>query len=343
METPWYTVLGVSEDAAVEEVEAAASALLDEYSATKAGLTSLRLEQLADFGIDTSGCSDPAPIEEAYTRVDRAFRHYQSTNPAYLAAMREREAQRQAEELRQMPPYEPTHVRHKRLLQGGPWETANKLAPVCLPATEPGAVQRARAPVPSDYVPSWVHDPAPPFCDGRYRCLVCPGGLGYQGKGFDHRTQVPCTSYGDHMLVLRALAHDKVVCISEFDAHVLSDLFGAGASTKGIASDSCRFHVCSSTSEQMTDDHRPLARNIRCQPCPKRCRNRQSLLRWCTGLYHCPTCDVTATRQRRLNCTNPDAHVPKLHQNVPLDMVEVLHSGKVDGCEFCREVRELAT
>ena len=316
--TPWYTVLGVSEDAEVEQVEAAAAALLDKYSAMKTGLTSLRLQFLADFGIDTSGCSDPAPIEEAYAKVARAFRHYQTTNPAYLAVLQEREAQKQAEELRQMPQYEPTHVRHSRLVQGGRWE------------------------VQSETPPPWANEPAPQFCDGRYRCLVCPGGLGYQGQGFQSRGQVPCTNYSEHMLVLRAYAHDGFVCSSELDADALSDLFESGASIEGITSATCKFKVCSPSSAP-TDDHRPLAQNIRCEPCPKRHRNRQTILRWCTGVYHCPTCNFTATRPCRLGCADPDAHIPKLHPHIPLDKIEVLHSGNVEGCKVCQGMSEVVS
>ena len=39
-----------------------------------------------------------------------------------------------------------------------------------------------------------------PWCDGRYRCILCPGGLGKGGRGYVNSRSVPCRARTSHLI-----------------------------------------------------------------------------------------------------------------------------------------------
>eukprot|EP01045_Picozoa_sp_COSAG04_P025170 COSAG04_NODE_3255_length_3004_cov_2.042341_2_plen_235_part_00 len=209
----------------------------------------------------------------------------------------------------------------------------------------------------SSYVPAFARErwPAPAFCDRRWRCLVCPGGLGKRGRGFAHRRSVPCGDRNAHMLVWRAHTSTAsgMIHLNEVDSFVMQDVLGVAAEpplnriTAGTDRGFC--DLCKDA--LLAARARPLESHIRCQPCAPRRLNRIEPLPWCDGRYRCIECQVSSARMDRLKklCSDPGAHVPSARQETPLNYSETVHfapeGGSVpaqltgaakNGCQICK-------
>jgi len=204
-------------------------------------------------------------------------------------------------------------AQHARMLAGGPWDTR------C-----PG------------YTPLWARPPAngaPPFCDWRYRCLVCKGGKGQGGTGFIRARDVPCTDRAAHMLAWRHHAHTDrcAICPSTVTDEVLNDILGAaavGASLQGIAGEFCGSCSRQAAVQALAPAPRPLAEHVRTEPCQPRRRNRIEPLRWCDNKYRCVICDQkgrTRMQAAKRQCDDPAAHMPYVLATTPLNQEEVVH------------------
>ena len=196
-------------------------------------------------------------------------------------------------------------------------------------------------------MPLWARPPAngaPPFCDWAYRCLVCEGGKGQGGTGYQRARDVPCTDRAAHMLAWRHHAHTGrcAICPSTMTAAVLGDILGAaaaGVSLQGVAGGFCA--TCSAQREVQalappTEPvvQRPLAGHVRAERCQPRRRNRIEPLRWCDGKYRCVICDQKGNRRMstaKQRCDEPAAHMPHASAGTALGQQEIVHFGMAMG------------
>ena len=218
----------------------------------------------------------------------------------------------------------------------------------------------------SSYVPSFhrEHWPAPPFCDSRFRCLVCEGGMGCKGRGFARCQDVPCSNRSAHMLVWRDhTGYESAPMPAHSDSDSECD---ETAPPQYRLGDNASIHVCTLDRSvmldmvaldgepplaQMSDDTqwcadcqdaiaaskaararasktaRPLESQIRCEPCaPARKRNRIEPLAWCDGRYRCLQCDVSTSRLSTLKKRCSDvSHIPHSQSDTPLEQKECVH------------------
>ena len=214
---------------------------------------------------------------------------------------------------------------------------------------------------------------APPvWCDGKYRCALCPGGTGRGGRGFSRPGRVPCTSPAVHMRTPdgwsctdgQVHAHRFSRCpemyttVAEFDA-VQSNL---ATVRPGRAAGWC--HECDMAEQTervakrpRTDAPRPMYNHVAARQCAPRGRgqdNRVTQLPWCDGLYRCIVCRPKgqARRLRPGQCSDPDGHMARgvarlqvVHlrpahgraNQVPTGSEEVVHRLVLDGpCGLCK-------
>ena len=67
-----------------------------------------------------------------------------------------------------------------------------------------------------------------PWCDARYRCAICPGGLGRDRRGFTRGTRVPCENPAEHLTMVTTSAssffkmsgsHQSICSASRYREH----------------------------------------------------------------------------------------------------------------------------
>ena len=215
---------------------------------------------------------------------------------------------------------------------------------------------------------------APPsWCDGKYRCALCPGGTGRGGRGFSRPGRVPCTSPAVHMRAPDvhgwsctdgcvhvhsfSRCQEMYTSIAEFET-VQSSL---AAVQPGRPTGWC--HQCDVDEEveraakrPRTDAPRPMYNHVtarQCAPCGRGRDNRVTQLPWCDGLYRCLVCrpEGQARRLRPGQCSDPDGHMARgvarlqvIHlrpahgraNQVPTGSEEVVHRLVRDGpCGMC--------
>ena len=185
----------------------------------------------------------------------------------------------------------------------------------------------------SKYVPAFARERwgAPACCDGRWRCLVCPGGLGKRGRGFADLRSVPCSDRDAHLLVWRAhtAMPDETIHLHQLDSSVMQDVLGAAVEPPLNRIVSGSDHgFCEPCADALRAARaRPLETHLRCQPCAPRRRNRIEPLPWCDGRFRCVVCRVSSTRLDRFKrmCSDVDAHVPFVRPGTPLSQNEIVH------------------
>lgn len=179
------------------------------------------------------------------------------------------------------------------------------------------------------------------WCDSRYRCLVCPGGMGPGGQGYTHSHKVPCTDPVRHMAV--------------FNLVLAQQFYLDGASPCRLCPTMLRQKPCHGDARDRVADALGLYQPsitcdilLRTQGCPAFCQacnytggkgthglvryvkndtrdleqtKRQRAQRggttiiWCDKRYRCPECNPTGTtRARNVGCKNPAEHMPQYSQ-----------------------------
>jgi hypothetical protein len=217
-------------------------------------------------------------------------------------------------------------------------------------------------------------DPVP-LCDGRYRCLVCPGGLGPGGRGFKRVMQrpgagppwssVPCVDPVHHMGVLnialrqqpgdlpdqvcpatlqrkpnRGDAVDNVADLfglwsPGIDATILNQLHGTPCFCRR-----CKFvgqgtHGLASTVGVQRTTELETIGRIRKQ-------RGGTMIPWCDGRWRCTRCDPKGrTRARNVRCKDKVNHVPTYSSS--FSGVAMVHfaGGGTNGDNLTPELREI--
>ena len=171
------------------------------------------------------------------------------------------------------------------------------------------------------------------WCDGNYRCPICPGGLGRHGRGFTRARSVPCLDPDSH-LTLRDT--------DDLDLYMQGDMLhwdlgqakqlnrGAGEAIKAGPQGWC---VCCDPFQRYKNgrpqpppcptvvsshvgqwppqwDKTDAARRLGRDKPPQRARKAQ--LPWCDGMYRCVICAPKGQTRPigSAQCTDPAAHMP---------------------------------
>ncbi len=174
------------------------------------------------------------------------------------------------------------------------------------------------------------------YCDGRARCLVCPGGLGPGGKGYKKSRDVPCADPARHMGVFQVVLAQQFyldgcaptrLCPTmlrrkprDGDAiDTIEDALGLyqpGISTsrilprlQGVFCSKCNYTGGKGThslARHVLDDTRDLERTGR-----QRGQRAGTPIIWCDKKWRCLECNPRgATRARNVGCTNLTEHQP---------------------------------
>ena len=215
-----------------------------------------------------------------------------------------------------------------------------------------------------------------PWCDGKYRCMRCPGGLGRGGRGFTRPRSVPCRDRREHMEQPDALSTaDYKVHLSLIPA---SEEWYPDATARAAMHDSITqlrpsVEGWCTECERATEGTEPARKRRRARAAPplwrhvgarpsceaagevvaKRARTAQ--LRWCDGAFRCTVC-FPKGQTRRLGakrCSDPAAHMPHgvardgavhflpvvqgARSQLPDECsAQLLAMARADGCERCR-------
>ena len=176
-----------------------------------------------------------------------------------------------------------------------------------------------------------------PWCDGRFRCTICPKGMGRNGTGYARARNVPCTDPGAHLTV-----SDAENCDPQFaqfsDPNAVHFDLPVGRALNRDAGDvakpgndgwciACDPHKLFQNGRmQATTYTIPLDAHVgtwpegcnrseavqHLQPAAPAQRARTAQLPWCDGLYRCAYC-LPAGQTRPLGakqCRDPTAHMP---------------------------------
>ena len=172
--------------------------------------------------------------------------------------------------------------------------------------------------------PTMPRPEAPPvWCDGKYRCALCPGGTGRGGRGFSRPGRVPCTNPTVHMRTPDV--HGWSCSDGQVHVHCFSrcpELYATAAEFEAVQSNGwC--HECDMAEEAeraakrpRTDAPRPMYNHVaarQCAPCGRGQDNRVTQLPSCDGLNRCVVCRPKgqARRLRPGQCSDPDGHMAR--------------------------------
>jgi hypothetical protein len=180
----------------------------------------------------------------------------------------------------------------------------------------------------------------PPWCDGRWRCTVCPGGLGEGGRGYARFRNVGCRDPEGHIINIQPMPNQLIhVCRRACSC----DIYPRRPIVRDSEPRSAPFQICSAqyatiqtptawcsactreidavpnhpnaappppNAARVLDRHiKPLPANAATRA---RKRRRESQLLWCDRKYRCVHCFPKGqTRPLSISrCSDQRAHMP---------------------------------
>lgn len=173
-----------------------------------------------------------------------------------------------------------------------------------------------------------AREPHRAYCDSRFRCVHCPGGIGRGGRGFTRARNVPCMDPTDHLRRSAGLSIDDWrIHPTQFWA--IPEMYASPAEFEAtqrnlalVCGQWCvqctreRDDPAPAAKRRRTGGARPLASHIARRPAGtgdvSATRDRIAQLAWCDSRYRCIVC-LPKGQTRRLSskqCSDRGAHMP---------------------------------
>jgi hypothetical protein len=169
---------------------------------------------------------------------------------------------------------------------------------------------------------------APAWCDKRWRCTLCPGGMGNNGRGFARFRNVPCRDPDEHIRKLQPSQGEYIHvarhqysqvrclvipdgtqerCIQPFQ--ITPECF-ASIRTPGQWCMPCRNELGISA-DIIPLNNRHVQQLSNDSDAPRAKRRRKAALIWCDNKFRCVHCfPAGQTRRLGARCVDPEKHMP---------------------------------